>query len=122
MIASPRQAPPSPASASLDSMPTSAPREDPADRDLTVRRPERTAAGLPGIVHGLAPGVAQMGVARSARTLLKLNQVGGFDCPGCAWPEPGPAHPGHAQVCLNGAKAGAEGATPRRGTPAVFAA
>src|SRR2546430_4348436 len=117
MIASLRQAHPSPASASLDSMPTSAPREDPADRDLTVRRPERTAAGLPGIVHGLAPGVAQMGVARSARTLLKLNQVGGFGCPGGARPEPRPAHRGPAEVCGNRAKAVAEEATPRRGTP-----
>jgi len=102
-------------------MPTAAPREDPDDRDLTVRRPERAAAGLPGVVHGLAPGVAQMGVARSARTLLKLNQVGGFDCPGCAWPEPGPAHRGHAEFCENGAKAVAEEATLRRVTPAFFA-
>src|SRR5256714_3839799 len=121
MIASLHQAHPSPASASLDSMPTAAPREDPDDRDLTVRRPERAAAGLPGVVHGLAPGVAQMGVARSARTLLKLNQVGGFDCPGCAWPEPGPAHRGHAEFCENGAKAVAEEATLRRVTPAFFA-
>src|SRR5436305_766861 len=121
MIASLHQAHPSPASASLDSMPTAAPREDPDDRDLTVRRPERAAAGLPGVVHGLAPGVAQMGVARSARTLLKLNRVGGFDCPGGAWPEPGPARRGHAEFCENGAKAVAEEATLRRVTPAFFA-
>src|SRR5437763_939033 len=58
MIASLHQAHPSPASASLDSMPTAAPREDPDDRDLTVRRPERAAAGLPGVVHGMAPDEA----------------------------------------------------------------
>jgi molybdopterin-dependent oxidoreductase alpha subunit len=103
-------------------MPRQAPGEDAGDRDLTVGRPERSAAGLGGVVHGLAPGLAQMGVRRSARTLLKLNQVGGFDCPGCAWPEPGPSHRPHAEFCENGAKAVAEEATLRRVGPAFFAA
>ena len=31
-----------------------------------------------------------MGVARTAQTLTKLNQVDGFDCQGCAWPDPDP--------------------------------
>ena len=29
-----------------------------------------------------------MGVRRTAQTLLKVNQKNGFDCPGCAWPDP----------------------------------
>jgi molybdopterin-dependent oxidoreductase alpha subunit len=91
----------------------------PEDGDLTVGRPQRSAAGLSGVVHGLAPGLTQMGVRRSARTLLKINQVGGFDCPGCAWPEP--AHRQHAEFCENGAKAVAEEATLRRVTPEFFA-
>jgi len=62
-----------------------------------------------------------MGVRRSARTLLKINQVGGFDCPGCAWPEPAPSHRQHAEFCENGAKAVAEEATLRRVTPSFFA-
>lgn len=102
-------------------MPRQAPGEDAGDKDLTVGRPERSAAGLAGVVHGLAPGLAQMGVRRSARTLLKLNQVGGFDCPGCAWPEPAPSHRQHAEFCENGAKAVAEEATLRRVDPAFFA-
>ncbi len=102
-------------------MPSQAPRADRGDEDLTVGRPERAAAGVAGVVHGLSPGLAQMGVARSARTLLKINQVGGFDCPGCAWPEPGPSHRQHAEFCENGAKAVAEEATLRRVTPGFFA-
>jgi molybdopterin-dependent oxidoreductase alpha subunit len=98
-----------------------APREDTGDENLTVRRPERSAAGVGGVIHGLAPGLAQMGVRRSARTLLKLNQVGGFDCPGCAWPEPAPGERHHAEFCENGAKAVAEEATLRRITPEFFA-
>jgi len=102
-------------------MPRPAPRDDAQDEDLTVAQPERTAAGLPGVVHGLTPGLTQMGVRRSARTLLKLNQVGGFDCPGCAWPEPAPSHRQHAEFCENGAKAVAEEATLRRVGPEFFA-
>jgi molybdopterin-dependent oxidoreductase alpha subunit len=63
--------------------------------------------------------VEQMGVGRSARTLLRLNQKGGFDCPGCAWPEEDKRH--IAEFCENGAKAVAEEATLRRITPAFFA-
>ncbi len=29
-----------------------------------------------------------MGAARSIKTLLDVNQKDGFDCPGCAWPDP----------------------------------
>jgi molybdopterin-dependent oxidoreductase alpha subunit len=98
-----------------------APRDDVQDENLTVRPPETSAAGVGGVIHGLAPGLAQMGVRRSARTLLKLNQVGGFDCPGCAWPEPAPEGRHHAEFCENGAKAVAEEATLRRVTPEFFA-
>jgi molybdopterin-dependent oxidoreductase alpha subunit len=94
----------------------------PDDQDLTVGRPQRAAAGFSGVVHGLTPGLAQMGVGRSARTLLAVNQVGGFDCPGCAWPEPAPGRRQHAEFCENGAKAVAAEATLRRVTPDFFAA
>ncbi len=54
----------------------------------------------------------QMGVRRTALTLLRVNQPSGFDCPGCAWPDPGHTHT--AEFCENGAKAVAEEATVRR--------
>src|SRR5690606_6970332 len=95
--------------------------EDGGDRDLRVGSPQSVAAGLPGVVHGLGAAVSQMGVARSARTLLRVNQAGGFDCPGCAWPEPPPGARSHAEFCENGAKAVAEEATKRRVTPEFFA-
>jgi hypothetical protein len=54
-----------------------------------------------------------------AVTLMRMNQPGGFDCPGCAWPEPKDAEP--VQYCENGDKALAwEGAT-LRCTPEFFA-
>jgi molybdopterin-dependent oxidoreductase alpha subunit len=94
------------------------PVEDPGDRDLRLTPPQHSAAGVPGVVKGLAAGLHQMGVRRSALTLLRVNQTDGFDCPGCAWPEPG--HRSHVEFCENGAKAVAEEATLRRVTPAFF--
>ena len=60
-----------------------------------------------------------MGVVRSARTLLRVNQMDGFDCPGCAWPEPDD-HRSIAEFCENGAKAIASEATKKRITSEFF--
>lgn len=62
----------------------------------------------------------QMGVKRTALTLLRVNQKDGFDCPGCAWPEGDERHT--AEFCENGAKAVAEEATTRRVTRDFFTA
>ncbi|URM91766.1 FdhF/YdeP family oxidoreductase [Streptomyces sp. MRC013] len=96
------------------------PAEDPAQDAPRVTAARHSAAGLPGVVHGLRASHAQMGLARTARTLLKVNQKDGFDCPGCAWPEGDGRHT--AEFCENGAKAVAEEATLRRVTPEFFAA
>ena len=61
-----------------------------------------------------------MGPARTYRTLTELNQREGFDCPGCAWPDPD-GHRHTAEFCENGAKAVAEEATTRRAGADVFA-
>ncbi|MFJ4875929.1 FdhF/YdeP family oxidoreductase [Streptomyces sp. NPDC088745] len=93
---------------------------DPVQDAPQVAAPQHAAAGLPAIAHTLAMAHQQMGAARTARTLLKVNQKDGFDCPGCAWPEEDKRHT--AEFCENGAKAVAEEATVRRVTPAFFAA
>jgi anaerobic selenocysteine-containing dehydrogenase len=59
-----------------------------------------------------------MGPVRAAKALLAVNQVKGFDCPGCALPEP--EKRSHAEFCENGAKAVAEEATRRRVEPSFF--
>lgn len=60
-----------------------------------------------------------MGAVRGVRALLRLNQQTGFDCPGCAWPEPD-ADRSHAEFCENGAKHVADEATTKRVTPEFF--
>lgn len=86
---------------------------------LTVTAPPHTAVGVPAVLHALQIANAQMGVGRSIRTLLQVNQKDGFDCPGCAWPEEDKRH--IAEFCENGAKAVAEEATLRRIGPEFFA-
>ncbi|WP_067811289.1 FdhF/YdeP family oxidoreductase [Actinomadura kijaniata] len=96
-----------------------APREDFDDSGLEVTKPKQWAAGVPGVAVALRDSYAQMGVRRTALTLLRVNQKDGFDCPGCAWPEPDHRHA--AEFCENGAKAVAEEATTRRITREFFA-
>ncbi|KAB7843357.1 FdhF/YdeP family oxidoreductase [Streptomyces mobaraensis] len=96
------------------------PTGDPVQDAPEVTAPQHAAAGLTAIGHSLRAAQRQMGVRRTALTLLRVNQKDGFDCPGCAWPEPDKRHT--AEFCENGAKAVAEEATLRRITPAFFAA
>ncbi len=87
---------------------------------LRVRRDSKPAAGFGAVRSTFERVVSQMGVSRGLRTLRRLNQEDGFDCPGCAWPDP--AHRSHAEFCENGAKAVAHEATTRRLTPEFFTA
>ncbi|AHH94957.1 FdhF/YdeP family oxidoreductase [Kutzneria viridogrisea] len=98
-----------------------APEQDVDETQLQVDKPKDYAAGIPGVLVSLQHGVQQMGAARTVRTLRLLNQREGFDCPGCAWPEP-QGHRKPAEFCENGAKAVAEEATKRRVGPEFFAA
>ncbi|MFH0176704.1 FdhF/YdeP family oxidoreductase [Streptomyces cacaoi] len=101
-------------------MATKPPKADPVQDAPQVAEPKQVAAGLPAVGHSLRIAHQQMGVRRTALTLLRVNQKDGFDCPGCAWPEPEHRHT--AEFCENGAKAVAEEATLRRVTPEFFAA
>ncbi|MYW51431.1 FdhF/YdeP family oxidoreductase [Streptomyces sp. SID8376] len=101
-------------------MATKPPQGDPVQDAPKVAERKRAAAGLPAIGHTLRMAHQQMGVKRTALTLLSVNQKDGFDCPGCAWPDPEHRHT--AEFCENGAKAVAEEATLRRVTPEFFAA
>ena len=79
----------------------------------------KSAGGLPAIIATLKTLSAETGLIRGARTLLKVNQPQGVDCPGCAWPEPD-QHRSHFEFCENGAKHIADEATTKRVTPEFF--
>ncbi|MCX4097423.1 FdhF/YdeP family oxidoreductase [Nocardia sp. alder85J] len=97
-----------------------APTRDIDEAQLTVTPPKQQAAGVTAVTVALERAVEEMGVVRTARTLTRVNQQHGFDCPGCAWPEP-TGHRRPAEFCENGAKAVAEEATLRTVTPEFFA-
>lgn len=87
--------------------------------DIQLKKPSDYAAGLTGVKVALQHTFKEMGIAKSIRTLFKLNQKTGFDCPGCAWPDPKePSKLG--EYCENGAKAIAEEATNKRLDTAFF--
>ncbi len=100
----------------------SAPTDDIDESKLVVRHSKDAAAGVQAIAVTMDRAVRSMGVRRTAQTLLKLNQVDGFDCQGCAWPDPDPSQRHTAEFCENGAKAVAEEATELRVDPDFFAA
>jgi molybdopterin-dependent oxidoreductase alpha subunit len=89
--------------------------------DLELRKPQTKAAGLPALKYSLKHVDEHMHYGDGLQTLAKLNQKGGFDCPGCAWPDPDDSRTPMAEYCENGVKAIAEEATKRRANPDFFA-
>jgi len=81
----------------------------------------KIAGGIPAIISTAKSSWSEMGLIRGTRTLLKINQPGGIDCPGCAWPEPDGKR-SHFEFCENGAKHVADEATKKRVTPEFFEA
>lgn len=90
-----------------------APEQDINEDDLQIHPPKRAAAGVKAVTVALERGYAQAGVARTVRSMLRVNQRDGFDCPGCAWPESITGRRSPAEFCENGAKAIAEESTTR---------
>lgn len=86
-----------------------APFSDPYP-DLEVGHAKPWAVGLPAIVNSMEPALRGMGVPRTARLALAINQKDGFDCMSCAWPDPG--HRNTLEFCENGMKAVTWEATP----------
>jgi len=99
------------------------PRElgpDALDEKIRIGKPAEVAGGLSAVTAALKLSISQMGLGRTASALLDLNQKTGFDCPGCAWPDPDDRR-SMVEFCENGAKAVAEEATKKRASPEFFA-
>src|SRR5579875_3965673 len=78
-------------------------------------------AGGWGALRAVAQAIGgQMAIGRETSALRRVNQPAGFDCPGCAWPDP--KHTSSFEFCENGAKAVSWEATAKRTTPEFFAA
>ncbi len=77
------------------------------------------AGGIGAVTSSLRHLAKEETLIRGGRALLAMNQVTGFDCPGCAWPEG--KERSHAEFCENGAKALAHEATTLKADASVFA-
>lgn len=85
-----------------------------------VIREYTSPAGGWGALEATSKALIEQNIpVRGAATLLHMNQPMGFDCPGCAWPDP--KHTSSFEFCENGAKAVAWEATAKRCTPEFFA-
>ncbi len=87
---------------------------------IKLQEPAEYAAGIPAVKVALQHAFKEMGVVKAVSGLFQMNQKDGFDCPGCAWPDPKkPSKLG--EYCENGAKALAEEATNKRVDKDFFA-
>ena len=87
---------------------------------LHIGKASAVAGGIPAILQSAKHAWGEMGVLKGTQVLLQMNQKDGFDCPGCAWPDPD-EHRSAAEFCENGAKNVADEATTSRATPDFFA-
>ena len=57
--------------------------------DDPVFEPYESPAGGWGALHATAKALREQSIAlKGSKALLSMNQPDGFDCPGCAWPDP----------------------------------
>ncbi|MBK8585779.1 MAG: FdhF/YdeP family oxidoreductase [Bacteroidetes bacterium] len=80
---------------------------------LKLIRPKTVAAGIPAIFSSARHIFSEMGPGRNESSFA-LNQKSGFDCPGCAWPDPDIERSSLGEYCENGVKAIAEEATTKK--------
>jgi molybdopterin-dependent oxidoreductase alpha subunit len=88
--------------------------------NLKVGKVQDVAAGLPALKKSIEHIQEAMPLSRGIKALSKLNQHGGFDCPGCAWPDPDVKRTFLAEYCENGVKAIAEEATTKKADADFF--
>jgi hypothetical protein len=63
--------------------------------------PYESPAGGCGALQATAKALREQSIVlKGSRALLSMNQPDGFDCPGCAWPDP--KHTSSFEFCENG--------------------
>ena len=91
----------------------------PRDKNsLKIKGVKSVAAGIPAATSSMVHGIKKMGITKTIKTLTTVNQPEGFDCPGCAWPDPD--HSTAFEFCENGAKAVADEAMKAKVNPSFF--
>jgi molybdopterin-dependent oxidoreductase alpha subunit len=76
--------------------------------NLKTKTPPTNSVGFGAIKSSVLHVNKYMNAADGVKLSLKINQKGGFDCPGCAWPDPDDERSSLGEYCENGIKAIAE--------------
>ena len=88
--------------------------------EISLSNPKEYAAGVPAIISSLKFIKDEVGVGKGIKLLKNMNQKGGFDCPGCAWPDPDDKRALLSEYCENGAKAISEEYAKAKAGPDFF--
>jgi molybdopterin-dependent oxidoreductase alpha subunit len=93
------------------------------NEEILLSKPETVAAGAAALTSSLKHIAREGNATNCSKSLFSLNQVDGYDCPGCAWPDPDDASDRSSlgEYCENGVKAIAEETTAERVTPEFLA-
>ncbi|WP_111306992.1 FdhF/YdeP family oxidoreductase [Confluentibacter sediminis] len=73
--------------------------------DLKIKEPSNGSVGLPALKSSVGYILKYTNPLDAIKASLKMNQKGGFDCPGCAWPDPDDERSSVGEYCENGIKA-----------------
>ena len=70
---------------------------------LKQDQPKTYAGGIDAVLSSLSYLYKEAGMNRSRKLIANFNQFGGFECTGCAWPNPD-SNRSRFEFCENGAK------------------
>ena len=87
---------------------------------LKVKAPAKKGVGLTAVKSSVDHMRKWMDAPDALKASLKMNQKDGFDCPGCAWPDPDDDRSSIGEYCENGIKALAEERTKFKADPAFW--
>ncbi|XMO86478.1 FdhF/YdeP family oxidoreductase [Algibacter sp. AS12] len=76
--------------------------------NIKTKTPPTNSVGFGALKAALGHANKYMKPLDALKVSLKMNQKGGFDCPGCAWPDPDDDRSAIGEYCENGLKAMAE--------------
>jgi molybdopterin-dependent oxidoreductase alpha subunit len=82
--------------------------------EITLGATKNVAVGVPAITSSIQHMLKYMKPGEALKASLKINQKKGFDCPGCAWPDPDDDRSKIGEYCENGIKAIAEERTAKK--------
>lgn len=73
--------------------------------DLKIKAPPKNSVGFGALKSSVSYISKYTKPLDALKASFKMNQKGGFDCPGCAWPDPDDERSSIGEYCENGIKA-----------------